>query len=88
MDVSARCLTGLTENDKINQLIDVRTLLQHIAYTTNPVTLEDNESKRKEEVLAVAVFDKQVYVAQNKSFKVLCSAIMATNQVFKYVILS
>ena len=60
MDSSARCLTGLGEEDKVNQLIDVRALLHKAAYTTQPITLEDNESRRKEEVLAVAIFDKQV----------------------------
>ena len=47
MDVSARLMAGLGENTKFNQLIDVRTLLHKAAYTTLPITLEDNESKKK-----------------------------------------
>ena len=47
MDVAARLLTGMDENQKLNQQIDVRALLHHAAFTTLPVTLEDNESKRK-----------------------------------------
>ena len=47
MDVSARILAGLGENTKLNQLIDVRTLLHKAAFTTLPITLEDNESRRK-----------------------------------------
>ena len=47
MDVASKMLTGMGESQRLNQLIDVRTLLHHAAYTTNPVTIEDNESKRK-----------------------------------------
>ena len=47
MDVAARLLTGMGENEKLNQLIDVRALLHYTAFTTLPVTLEDNESLRK-----------------------------------------
>ena len=47
MDVSARLLTGLGECQKVNQLIDVRTLLHYAAYTTLPVTIEDNETASK-----------------------------------------
>ena len=100
MDIAARLLTGMDENQKLNQLIDVRTLLHHAAFTTLPVTLEDNESKRKvayfisipscdfllipqEETLVVAVFDQQIYVAQGKSFPVLCTAVLASNKIFK-----
>ena len=47
MDVSAKLLTGMDEGQKLNQLTDVRAMLHYAAFTTNPVTLEDNESKRK-----------------------------------------
>ena len=47
MDVSARLLTGLGECQKVNQLIDVRTLLHYATYTTLPVTIEDNETASK-----------------------------------------
>ena len=32
----------------------------------------------------MAVFDKQVYVAQGKSFPVLCTAVLASNKIYKY----
>ena len=47
MDVSARLLTGMGESQKMNQLSDVRALLHYTAFTTLPVTLEENESKGK-----------------------------------------
>lgn len=47
MDVAARMLTGADEEQKINQMIDVRALLHYTAFTTQPVTLEDNDSLRK-----------------------------------------
>ena len=47
MDVSAWLMAGLGQNTKFNQLIDVRTLLHKAAYTTLPITPEDNESKKK-----------------------------------------
>ena len=53
MDVSARMITGMDEGQKLNQLTDVRALLHYAAYTTLPVTLEDNESKRKVSVTSI-----------------------------------
>ena len=55
MDVASKMITGMGENMKLNQLIDVRTLLHHAAYTTLPVTIEDNESKRKVVTLKIHV---------------------------------
>ena len=83
MDVSARFLTGVGEDQKLNQLIDVWALLHHTAFTSQPVTLEDNDSLFKEEKLVVAVFDKQQYIAQGKAFPVLCTVVLATNNIFK-----
>ena len=99
MDVAARVIAGLGETSKFNQLTDVRTLLHYSANSTLPLTIEDNESSNKvrelksaiflislisqEEKLAVASFDQQQYVAQGRSYPVICTTIMATNQIFK-----
>ena len=53
MDVAARMLTGLTEEQKVNQLTDTRTVLHYASYTTLPVTIEDNETSGKVENIEI-----------------------------------
>ena len=79
LDVAARQLTGQTEEDKINQLTWVETLLHGCSFTNLPTTIEDNASTSKEESLVVATFDKQTYKAKGQKFNVRSVFIFGTN---------
>ena len=70
LDVAARQLTGLTEDDKINQMTRIETLLQCCSNTNLPTVIEDSSSMNKEESLVVATFDKQKYKAKGRQFSV------------------
>jgi hypothetical protein len=79
LDVAARQLTGLTEDDKVNQLTRVETLLHGCSFTNLPTVIEDNSSMNKEESLVVATFDKQKYKAKGRQFSVRSVFIFGTN---------